>query len=301
MTTYTLKSKQILRDDIVFIDQQLEFARNKMRGGNKAEAWSTLDGLLDYFDFKKHFPDILVKEGEFIRFQNMYEALRALDDLTEIDAMDVLTGRNPDWRPDYTREDILHRLEEFLAQIEAWQALDWFEGDEIQDSLEILKEKIQAFIRFFQNYAGEFMHGPAMDVLEAKKRLWRALSDALPYAEIYELLMTMDRDLLYLVFRFRLHLEDVGRGEVEGTIREIEAKKHAILAIINATRARDESAPAQPPPVDGGAPLQPPAGWDDLMPFPPAGYAFIGGGIVPMAPRRLDSAADCTQQVAKVF
>jgi hypothetical protein len=63
MTTYTLKSKQILRDDITFIDQQLEFARTKMREGNKDEAWSTLDGLLDYYDFKKHFPDIFVLES----------------------------------------------------------------------------------------------------------------------------------------------------------------------------------------------------------------------------------------------
>lgn len=280
MTTfYTSRNKQILRDDITFIDQQLEIARRAMRAGNKGEAWSTLDGLLDYFDFKKHFPDILVKEGEYIRFQDMYEALRALDDITEIDALDVLRGDNPDWRPDYTREEILRKLREFLAQIEAWQALDWFEGDEIQDSLEKLKEKVQAYIEFFQTYNGGFIYGPAIDVLAAKKLLWRALSDDLPFAEIYGLLVTMDRNLLYLVFRFRLHLDDVTLEEVERFIRSLEEKKHAILAIINATRASDESAP-------DGAPLQPPPGWDDLIPFPPTGYAFFGGGIVPIASRR---------------
>jgi hypothetical protein len=96
MTTYTLESKQILCDDIVFIDQQLTFARNKMAEGDKAEAWSTLDSLLDYYDFKKHFPDIFVNEGEAIRFVDMYKALRALDDITEIDAHDVLADSNPD-------------------------------------------------------------------------------------------------------------------------------------------------------------------------------------------------------------
>src|SRR6185436_17666734 len=95
---------------------------------------------------------------------------------------------------------------------------------------------------------GEFLFGPAIDVLAAKKLLWRALSDELPFAEIYELLMTMDRDLTHLVFRFRLHLKDVTPEEVEETIREIEAKKHAILAIINATRARNESTPVPQPP-----------------------------------------------------
>lgn len=288
MTTfYTLKNKQILRDDIVFIDQQLEIARTKMRAGNKAEAWSTLDGLLDYYDFKKHFPDILVKEDEYLRFVDMYEALRALDDITEIDAIQILIGRNPlEWRPGHSRAEILQRLEAFLRQIETWQALDWFEGAGIQDSLEILKEKIKTFIQFIQNFNVDdgVLFGPAMDVLAAKKLLWRALSDALPFAEIYELLMTMDRDLTALVFRFRLHLEDVTLEEVERTIREIEEKKHAILAIINAARAEDESATPQPLPSDG-TPVKPPPGWDDLIPFPPAGYAFFGGGIVTMTSR----------------
>jgi hypothetical protein len=280
MTTYyTSESKQILRDDITFIDQQLEIARSKMKEGNKEEAWSTLDGLLDYYDFKKHFPDILVREGEYIRFVDMYEALRALDDITEIDALDVLRGDNPDWRPDYTREEILRRLEAFLKQIETWLALNWFEGEEILDSLELLKEKIQAYIRFFQNYNGEFIFGPAIDVLGAKKRFWRALSDYLPFAEIYELLMSMDRNLTFLVFRFRLHLDDVTLEEVERFIKGIEKQKHAILAIINATRATDESAPS---PSDESTPLQPPPGWDDLQPFPPAGYALFGNSIVPI-------------------
>jgi hypothetical protein len=283
MTTfYTSENKQILRDDITFIDQQLAHAREAMGKGNKDEAWSTLDGLLDYFDFKKHFPDILVKEGDYIRFVDMYEALRALDDITEIDALDVLAGRNPDWRPNYTRAQIVRKLQEFLAQIEAWEALDWFEGEEILDSLEILKQKIKDYIEFFQNFNGGFLFGPAIDVLNAKKRLWRALSDELPFAEIYELLMSMDRNLLFLVVRFRLHLANVTPDEVEQFISAIEAKKHAILAIINATRARDENAPVQPPPVEEGGPLEPPPGWDDLIPFPPAGYAFFGDGIVPI-------------------
>lgn len=290
MTTfYTSKNKQILRDDIVFIDQQLTLARNKMAEGNKAEAWSTLDGLLDYFDFKKHFPDILVKEGEYIRFVDMYETLRAIDDITEIDAIQILTGGNPlEWRPGHSRAEILRRLEAFLRQIEAWQALDWFEGEEIHDSLEILKEQIKAYIQFIQNFNADdgILFGPAVDVVAAKKRLWRALSDELPFAEIYELLMTMDRDLTALVFRFRLHLNDVTLEEMERTIREIEEKKHAILAIINAARARDESATPQPPPSNGGTPVKPLPGWDDLIPFPPAGYAFFGGGIVPIASRQ---------------
>jgi hypothetical protein len=287
MTTfYTNASKQILRDDITFIDQQLEYARARMRAGNKAEAWSTLDGLLGYYDFKKHFPDIWVKEGDYIRFVDMYETLRALDDITEIDALDVLRGDNPDWRPDYTRAEILRRLREFLAQIEAWQALDWSAGEEIVDGLEILKEKIQEYIRFFENYTNQFIFGPAIEVLAAKKLLWKALSEELPYAEIYELLMTMDRNLLYLVFRFRRHMDKVTVDEVEQFIKSIEEKKHAILAIINATRAQDETAPVQPPPVEEGGPLERPPGWDDLIPFPPAGYAFFGGSIVPMASRR---------------
>ncbi|HEY3488012.1 MAG TPA: hypothetical protein VGL10_08095 [Gammaproteobacteria bacterium] len=44
MTTfYTSKNKQILRDDITFIDQQLAHAREQMAKGDKGEAWSTLD------------------------------------------------------------------------------------------------------------------------------------------------------------------------------------------------------------------------------------------------------------------
>jgi hypothetical protein len=277
MTTfYTSVTKQILRDDIVFIDEQLTYARNKMAEGDKAEAWSTLDGLLGYYDFKKHFPDIFVNEGEYIRFLDMYDVLRDIDDIIEIDAIQILAGGNPlEWRPGYSREEILRRIEAFLDQIERWQALNWFEGDEILDSLELLKEKIRAFIRFFQNYTDEYLFKQVIEIRDAKKRLWRLLSDNLPFAEIYEHLLTMDRDLTYLVFRFRLHLEDVTPDEVESVCNEIAEKKHAILAIINATRAGDEVAPLQPPP-----------GWDDLQPFPPPGYALIGTSIVPIRASR---------------
>jgi hypothetical protein len=154
--------------------------------------------------------------------------------------------------------------------------------------LEILKEKIRVFIQFFQNFNVDdgILFGPAIDVLAAKKRLWRALSELLPFAEIYELLMTMDRNLLYLVFRFRLHLADVTLKEVEQFISAIEEKKHAILAIINATRGSDETARPKPSPSEGGVPVEPPPGWDDLIPFPPTGYAFIGGSIMPTRGRR---------------
>jgi hypothetical protein len=299
MTTYTLESKQILRDDITFIDQQLTLARNKMREGDKGEAWSVLDGLLDYYDFKRHFPDIMVNEGEVILFKDMYEALRAIDDIIEIDAIQILTGGNPyEWRPGYSREEILRRIEAFLRQIEIWLALNWFEGDEIADSLELLKEKIEAFIRFFQNYNGGYLFGQVIDIRNAKKRLWRSLSDELPFAEIYELLLSMDRNLTFLVFRFRLHLEDVTLEQVESIIRGIEKDKHAILAIIDATRAENETAPLQPPPGDDSTPLQPPPGWDDLQPFPPAGYAFIGNSLLPIRASRRDGTVSVIQSIA---
>lgn len=282
MTTYTTATKQILRDDIRFIDDQLDLARRHMAKGDKAEAWSILDGLLDYYDFKKHFPDIFVGEGESMRFLDMYEALRAIDDIIEIDAIQLLVEEDPlEWRPGYSREEILRRLEAFLDQIETWLALDWFEGEEILRSLEVLKEKIQAFIRFFQNYAGEPLWPPVIDVRDAKKRLLRSLSEELPFAEIYELLMSMDRNLTYLVFRFRLHLDELTLDDVEGAINEIAENKHAILAIINAARAEDENMPAQPP-ENEDAPTEPPPGWDDLQPFPPPGYAMIGTSIVPI-------------------
>lgn len=282
MTTYTATTKQILRDDIRFIDKQLDSARRHMAEGDKAEAWSILDGLLDYYDFKKHFPDILVNEDESLRFLDMYEALRGIDDLIEIDAVQMLSGREPlEWRPGYSREEILRRLEAFLDRIETWLALDWFEGGEIIRSLEVLKEKIRAFIRFFQNDAGGYLWGPVIDVRNAKKRLLRSLSGELPFAEIYELLMTMDRNLTWLVFRFRLHLDELTPASVAEILAEIAARKHAILAIIDAARAEDESAPAQPP-ESGNAPAQPPPGWDDLQPFPPPGYGMLGAGIVPI-------------------
>lgn len=282
MTTYITATKQILRDDIRFIDDQLDSARDHMAAGDKAEAWSVLDGLLDYYDFKKHFPDIFVSGEESMRFLDMYEALRGVDDLIEIDAIQILVGQDPlEWRPGYSREEILRRIEAFLDLIETWLALDWFEGEEILRSLEVLKDKVQAFIRFFQNYAGEFQWGPVIDVREAKKRLLRSLSEELPFAEIYELLMSMDRNLTYLVFRFRLHLDELTLDTVEGAINEIAEDKHAILAIINATRAEDENMPAQPP-ENEDAPAQPPPGWDDLQPFPPAGYAMFGTSIVPV-------------------
>lgn len=282
MTTYTGESKQILRDDIQHIDDQLDLARRHMAEGNKAEAWSTLDGLLNYYDFKKHFPDILVGEGEYMRFMDMYEALRAIDDIIEIDATQMLVEQSSlEWRPGYTREEILRRLEAFLNQIEAWLELRWFEGEEILDSLQVLKEKVQAFIRFFQNYSDQPLWPPVIDVRDAKKRLLRSLSDELPFTEIYELLMTMDRNLTHLVFQFRLHLDEVTLETVERVINEIAEKKHAILAIIDATLAEDENVPVQPP-ENEGAPTQPPPGWDDLQPFPPAGYAMFGTSIVPI-------------------
>lgn len=278
MTTYTAATKQILRDDIVFIDQQLTLARNKMSEGDKAEAWSIFDSLLGYYDFKKHFPDIFVNGDESIRFRDFYEVLHDIDDIIEIDAIQMLTQGNAlEWRPGHSRDEILHRLRAFLQQIERWKALGWFEGDDIIDSLELLKEKVQAFIRFFQNYDGGYLFRQVIDVREAKKGLWRSLSETLPFAEIYTHLLTMDRDLLHRLFRFRLHLDDVTLEEVEQTIDEIVAKKHAILAIIDATHAEDESVPHEPPP-----------GWDDLQPFPPPGYAMLGTGIVPVrASRRI--------------
>lgn len=293
MTSYTAESKQILRDDIRFIDDQLDSARRHMAEGDKAEAWSILDGLLDYYDFKKHFPDILVNEDESIRFLDMYEALREIDDIIEIDAIQVLVGEDPlEWRPGYSRDEILRRLEAFLDRIETWLALEWFEGEEILRSLEVLKEKVQAFIRFFQNYAGGYLWGPVIDVRNAKKRLLRSLSDELPFAEIYELLMTMDRDLTWLVFRFRLHLEELTAESVAETLADIAARKHAILAIIDATRARDETVPVQPPSEDNDTLPQPPPGWDDLQPFPPPGYAMFGTSIVPVYVSRRQNLED---------
>jgi hypothetical protein len=284
MTTYTNELKQKLRDDITFIDSQLDLARENMAKGDKAEAMSLLDGLLDYYDFKKHFPHIFVKEGEYLEFKNFYEALRTIDDIIEIDAIQILTGRPPlEWRPGFTRQEILRWLQGLLAQIDAWIKLDWFEGDEIRESLRVLKKKIEAFIRFFENYAGGYLWGPVLDVQDAKKRLWRSLSENLPFAEIYDLLMTMDRDLRSLVFRFRLHIDELTPESVARTIAEIVQMKHAILAIINATRADDE---ILPPPEGEEPPRQPPPGWDDLQPFPPAGYAFFGGSIVPIQASR---------------
>ena len=85
----------------------------------------------------------------------------------------------------------------------------------------------------------------------------------------------MDRDLTYLVFKFRLHLDDVTQEMVDSSTRSIEEYKHAILAIINATRAEGESVP-----------LEPPTGWDDLLPFPPPGWAMLGNYIVPIRSSR---------------
>jgi hypothetical protein len=287
MTTYTTTVKQRLRDDIRFIDDHLDSAREHMTAGNKAEAWSLLDGLLEYYDFKNHFPDIFVNEDEVVRFLDMYEALRAIDDIIEIDATGILAGGGPpEWRPNRTREQILERLLAFLARIEAWLGLGWFDPDgEIAESLRVLREKVEAFIIFFENFAGQPVWGPVIDVREAKKLLLRALSENLPFAEIYELLMTMDRDLTYLVFQFRLHLDRVTPEMVASLIAEIARKKHAILAIINATRADDASAPL-PPPENENGPVQPPPGWDDLQPFPPSGYAFFGGSILPIQASR---------------
>lgn len=286
MTTYTTATKRILRDDIRFIDDQLDSARNHMAEGDREEAWSVLDSLLDYYDFKKHFPDIFIGEDEFMRFLDMYEALRGIDDIIEIDAIGILVEQGAlEWRPGYSREEILRRIEAFLEQIETWLELDWFEGGEIIRSLEVLKEKIQAFIRFFQNYTDEPLWGPVIDVRDAKKRLLRSLSEGLPFAEIYELLMSMDRNLTYLVFQFRLHLDELTPDTVEGAIAEIAEDKHAILAIIDASRAEDENMPAQPP-ENEDAPAEPPPGWDDLQPFPPAGYAMFGASIVPIRTSR---------------
>jgi tetratricopeptide (TPR) repeat protein len=284
MTTYTNELKQKLRDDITFIDSQLDLAREHMAKGDKAEASSLLDGLLDYFDFKKHFPDIFITEDQYMRFQDMYEALRAIDDIIEIDAGDVRTGYRREWRPGYTREEIMRRLRAFLDQIEAWLRLGWFDPDrEIAESLRVLKEKIEAFTRYFENN-DEFSWAPVHNVLDAKKRFWRALSENLPFAEIYELLMSMDRNLTYLVFRFRLHSDELTLEAVASTIEQIAQYKHSILAIINDTRADDEI--LRPPPGGEGPPWQPPPGWDDLQPYPPAGYAFFGGSIVPIQASR---------------
>jgi hypothetical protein len=285
MTTYTTELKEKLRVDIRYIDDQLDLARGHMARGEKAEAWAVLDGLNTYFDFKKHFPDILVNESESMRFMDLYEALRDIDDIIEIDATDALTGTGPrEWRPGYTRDEILRRLRAFLEQIERWRQLDWFEGAGILDSLQVLKEKIEAFIDYFQNPAGGFRWGPVTDVREAKKRLWRSLSEGLPFAEVYEQLVSMDRNLTYLVFRFRLHLDELTPEAVEASIADIVRAKHAILAIIDAARAVDEI-PAQPPANENG-PRQPPPGWDDLQPYPPAGYAFFGGLVPVHASRR---------------
>lgn len=290
MTTYTTELKEKLRVDIRYIDGQLDLAREQMAKGDQAEAQAILDGLLDYFDFKKHFPDIFVNENESLRFQDMYEALRAIDDIIEIDAGDVRAGRPREWRPGYTRDEILQRLYAFLDQIDAWLGLNWFEGEEIRHSLEVLKQKVQAFIRYFENDS-EFSWGPVTDVREAKKRLWRALSEGLPFAEVYEQLLSMDRSLTYLVFRFRLHLAELTLEAVEASIADIVRAKHAILAVINATRADDEIL-TQPPAEENG-PRQPPPGWDDLQPFPPPGYTFFGGSIVPVyASRRPGMAGD---------
>src|SRR5687767_3996171 len=76
MTTYTTELKQKLRDDIRFIDDQLDAARRHMANGNKAEAWSILDGLLEYYDFKNHFPDIFINENESMRFMYVRGAAR---------------------------------------------------------------------------------------------------------------------------------------------------------------------------------------------------------------------------------
>jgi hypothetical protein len=285
MTTYTTELKQKLRDDIGFIDSQLDLAREKMAAGDKAEAWSLLDGLLGYFDFKKHFPDILINEDTYMRFQDMYEALRAIDDIIELDAVEILSGSAPyEWRPGYTRDEILQRLYTFLDQIEAWMKLGWFDPDgDIAESLRVLKEKVEAFIRFFQNRTNEFLWGPVIDVREAKKQLFRAFNEDLAFAEIYELLMAMDRNLTCLVFQFRLHLEELTLETVTRFIEGLAKDKHAILAIINATRADDE---IFLPPETEEPPRQPPPGWDDLRPFPPPGYGFFGGSLVPLQASR---------------
>lgn len=282
MTTYTLRTKEILRADIVFIDEQLEFARGKMAQGDKAEAWSTLDSLLGYFDFKKHFPDIFVNENDVIKFQDVYEALRGIDDIIEIDAIEMLSnGTALDWRPGYTRAQILQKLQEFLQQIDRWKALNWFEGEEIDDALSKLKSKVDAFINFYQNYnKGDFLFREALSVYEAKKLLWRTLSDDLPFAEIYEQLLSMDRNLTYLVFKFRLHNDQVTKDMVNDITQHIEDSKHAILAIVDATKAEDEVIEEE---SENKPFQQPPPGWDDLQPFPPYGYAMLGAdSIVPL-------------------
>jgi hypothetical protein len=276
MTTfYTAAAKERLQADIVFIDEQLDYARDRMARGDKAEAWSTFDSLLGYFDFKKHFPDILIGDDEYMRFMDMYEALRNIDDIIEIDATGLLAGGAPnDWRPGHSRDDILRLMREFLDQIDRWKALDWFEGDDILDAFDKLKGKIEDYIRFFENYDDQPFWGPVIDVRRAKKPLWRALSDDLPFWEIYEALLSMDRNLTYLVFKFRLHIDEVTLEMVESVVRELKERKHAISAIIRAARAPDEGI------------QQPPPGWDDLQPYPPPGYAMVGPEFVPIASRR---------------
>lgn len=277
---YTLATKDILRADIRFIDEQLDFARKKMQAGDTAEAWSTLDSLLGYYDFKKHFPDIFVNENSTIRFMDMYEVFREIDNLIEVDAVAILGGDTPPpWRPQHQLDEIMTKLREFIRQLDQWKALNWFEGESIIDAFNLLKKKIENFIRFAQNFNNQPVWGPVIDVRDAKKILLSELSDDLPFWEVYEKLISMDRNLRFLVFRFRAIPQRVTKELVESVIGEIEELKHSIRAIVNATRADDEEVPVPIPEPNDEFPQHPP-GWDDLQPFPPHGYAMVGPELI---------------------